>query len=96
MITAKDIVDEVNKQLRSIWTDREWKHGKDVIINKAWAGRLKFIAERYSTAGWIVKKHVEISSTKEKIFFLNFKNPLSCNDRPTEISGTGVSGVSIT
>lgn len=90
MISSKDIVYDINKQLRDTWSEHEWKHGKDVVVDKGWAGRLKFITERYINAGWVVKKRVEISSTKERIFFLNFINPLSFKNCPTEIRDTGV------
>ena len=90
MISSRDIANEINKRLRDTWTDYEWKHGKDVEIDKAWAGRLKFITERYVSAGWIVKKRVEISTTKERVFFLNFVHPKSFKECPPEIRDTGV------
>ncbi len=90
MISSKDIVEKINKRLRDTWTDREWKNGKDIRIEKGWAGRMKFITERYVSAGWVVKKRAEISTTKEKVFFLNFMNPLSFKNCPQEIRDTGV------
>ena len=90
MVSSKDIVKEINERLRDTWTDLEWKNGKNVRIKKEWAGRLKFISERYSLAGWVVKKRVEISSNGEKLFFLNFMNPMSFKDCPKEVRATGV------
>ena len=90
MISSKEIAKEINKRLRDTWSDYEWKNGKDILIEKGWAGRLKFITERYENAGWVVKKRVEISTTKQKVFYLNFKNPLSFKDCPQELRDTGV------
>lgn len=90
MISSRDIVTEINKRLRDTWTDHEWKNGKKIKIERSWAGRLKFITERYADASWVVKKTAEISSSGERLFFLNFINPASFKDCPTEIRDTGV------
>jgi hypothetical protein len=90
MIGSREIVNEINKILRDTWTDDEWKIGKQIRIDKKWAGRLKFITERYTSAGWVVKKTAEISSLGERHYFLNFKNPMSFKATPPEIRDTGV------
>jgi len=90
MISAKDIVDEINKRLRDTWTDHEWENGKDVFIKREWFGRLKFITERYESAGWVVKKRAELSSSGVHEFYMNFTNPMSFEQSPPEIRDTGV------
>ncbi len=90
MTSAKDIVDQINKRLRDTWTDYEWKNGKDIFIEKSWFGRLKFITERYESAGWVVKKRAELSSSGSPKVYFNFTNPMSFKNCPEEIRSTGV------
>ena len=89
MISSRDIAKEINRRLRDTWTDFEWKNGKDIEVDKAWAGRMKFITEQYVNAGWLVTMKAEIFSNK-RIFYMNFKNPMSFKEAPKELRDTGV------
>jgi len=51
---------------------------------------MKFITEQYEAAGWVVTTKAEISSGNKRVFFMNFKNPMSFKDAPKELRDTGV------
>jgi hypothetical protein len=79
MLSAIDIINDINKQLEMTWTNFEWEHGKKVIILPEWLGRTEFILAKYRKAGWKVKKEATISSVAPTIdVYFIFFNPMSC------------------
>jgi hypothetical protein len=90
MLSAIDIVKEINKQLENTWTEYEWKHGRKVKIAPEWRGRTKFVMEKYEKAGWKVRKEAKISSNPvlTEVYFV-FQSPTSFKNCPSEIRGTG-------
>ena len=91
MIGARDIVKVINERLETTWTDYEWIHGKKIPIPSEWAGRLKFVSERYVQAGWAVRREAAISTGKGFIeYYFVFSHPSSFDKCPPELRGTGV------
>ena len=91
MVGAREIVKVVNEYLETTWTDSEWIRGKKIPIPPEWAGRLKFISERYEQAGWAVRREAAISTGKDFIeYYFVFSHPLSFDKCPPELRGSGV------
>ena len=91
MVGSREIVKAVNRRLETTWTDSEWKNGKKVEIPSEWAGRLKFISERYEQAGWVVRREAAISTGKGNIdYYFIFTHPDSFEKCPPEMRRTGV------
>lgn len=71
---SSKLIKFINSVLKSKWSRKDVKNGKDILILPAWKDPAKEIISKYKRKGWVVSRKVSISSRGRQIF-LNFKHP---------------------
>ena len=64
----------INSVLKDPWSEEDIKRGKVINCMPAWFESLKKVIPMYSEKGWVVSKHLAITSSGRHLS-LNFKHP---------------------
>ena len=69
------LINAINRILGEPWSQKQVTHGKKIEIPTEWGYDTYCVtAERYKGEGWMVKKSVELTSTR-RFYYLEFRNP---------------------
>ncbi len=91
MSLEQNIVKIINNDLETTWTEFEWENGKVIEVEPDWRESIQHILKKYREAGWNVRRHIELSSSKPRKDYVVFKNPVtSYKACPEELKASGV------
>lgn len=69
------LVGEINKILKSGWSQKQASLGKWIEVQWAWAGVIGKVVHKYKECGWVIKKQIELGPEGSKRVWLVFINP---------------------
>jgi hypothetical protein len=76
------LIKSVNKILKAPWSKKQLAYGKWIEVKWEWVGFIGKVVCLYKAKGWVVSKHVELSSEGRRVY-LAFINPgTAAEDRP--------------
>ena len=69
------LIESINKILKAQWSHRQVAEGKKIEVPTEWGYDVYcFTATRYRREGWLVRKSVELTSSRRH-YYLEFKHP---------------------